>query len=160
MFCLNSLDSLNIINFSNHLDIFNFAFLLIYLIYCTIADIRTKSISCKISITILFISFIIKLVFFNGLDTFFYVSILGIIPGLFLIIISFISKKAIGLGDGVIIFTIGIYYGFWKTISILLLSLFISSIFSLAILLKTKTSKYSFPFAPFILMGFLLSHLL
>lgn len=73
-----------------------------------------------------------------------------------LLIVSIVTKKALGLGDVKLFSCMGFVLGFATTYSILLYSLILCAICSVYLLaVKKKGRKYAMPFGPFILFGFL-----
>ena len=82
-------------------------------------------------------------------------SFCGIFPGLFLILCSYVTRQAIGLGDGMAVFVCGLYLGFWQTFAMLFYALLFcaaTSIFMLA--LKKRTYKSGVPFLPYLFAGY------
>lgn len=83
--------------------------------------------------------------------------LMGMIPGAILYLVSVLSHEKIGKGDALLFLCAGIYLGFWKTISLLWISVLLSGIFgAFLILVKKKSPEYEIPFVPFVLCGFLL----
>ena len=80
----------------------------------------------------------------------------GVWGGL-LIIIALIAKTALGMGDAKMFLVIGLIYGLNNTYSILLVSLFVMAVVSIALLAMKKVERKStIPMAPFVLIGFIL----
>lgn len=80
----------------------------------------------------------------------------GVWGGL-LIIIALIAKTALGMGDAKMFLVIGLIYGLNNTYSILLISLFVMAVVSIALLvMKRAERKSTIPMAPFVLIGFIL----
>ncbi len=79
----------------------------------------------------------------------------GMIPGGFLIGLSWFSKGQVGIGDGIVFVVSGIFLGFFETGVLLFLSLLFAA-FSGGILLVLKRLKRkdSLPFVPFIFAGY------
>ncbi len=79
----------------------------------------------------------------------------------FLAIVSFASKGALGFGDVKLFGIIGLTCGSFCTYSTLLISLIVSALFSvISICLKKMDKKDSFPFGPCIVVGYILAILL
>lgn len=72
-----------------------------------------------------------------------------------LFVASLISKGAVGLGDAKLFAVIGISASAIATFGTLLFSLVASSLCGIFLLIKYHDRKKSFPFAPFILIGYL-----
>jgi leader peptidase (prepilin peptidase)/N-methyltransferase len=80
----------------------------------------------------------------------------GIGPGIIFLVLSKITKGAVGRGDGLLIIVTGMYLGFTKNLILLMLSLLLASCFGIAIFfVKSFQLKIKLPFAPFLLAGFI-----
>lgn len=80
----------------------------------------------------------------------------GLIPGIFLLILSVCTKEAIGMADTLIILMLGAVYGFWDTLLILFFSFAASFIYSSIMMLKKKFHRRSsFAFLPFLTAGYI-----
>lgn len=78
----------------------------------------------------------------------------GFAAGFIFLIISWLSKGGVGMGDVKLMVVIGIYMGLGLTFNILILSVIIGGIAAAAMLLTKKTDrKGTIPFAPFVLIG-------
>ena len=76
---------------------------------------------------------------------------LSILPGLLLLGIGWLSRWQIGSGDGVVILVMGLWLGCRKTFIILLLGMFLCSIFCGALVVFRKAGrKTEVPFVPFL----------
>ena len=73
-----------------------------------------------------------------------------------LLVASLISKQAIGFGDVKLFGVLGLITGFQCTFFTLFIALVISAIVGIVLLIRKKINrKESMPFAPFVLIGFL-----
>lgn len=82
----------------------------------------------------------------------------GLIIGGVLFIIAIIVKTALGMGDVKLFAILGLLYGVMDTYSILLFTIVIMAIVSIALLIAKKvTVKTAVPMAPFVAVGFFLS---
>lgn len=83
--------------------------------------------------------------------------IIGVVPGIIVLLISLATREGIGKGDALIIIITGIFLGMVNNCKVLIYALFSTVIlgFILLILLK-KGRKYKIPFIPFILSGYLI----
>lgn len=80
--------------------------------------------------------------------------ILGLLPGMILLLVAWSSKK-IGYGDGIMILSLGGFLGYHKVIGILMCSLLIMSVGAIILLLFKKVKKEStLPYFPFLFLGF------
>ena len=80
----------------------------------------------------------------------------GATAGLVLLLIHYITKGGLGLGDVKLFGCSGIFLGFESTVSAMLISAVLSGIFSIVLIcLNPDNKKREIPFAPFILAGVL-----
>lgn len=127
------------------------AWIMIFIIICTITDIKDRNIYgglCVLNIIAGIIVHILKRdISGKSLGA-------GIIIGIIFLIISAISKEKIGYGDSLVFLTIGVIAGGEKSLLIIFLSFLLCSVFSVAgIVLKKITFKSSVAFMPFVLLG-------
>ena len=81
-------------------------------------------------------------------------SILGSIPGAFLLIPGKISQEAVGYGDGLAVLLIGISMGFWEALGILFTASVGACFVSLYLILRRKCGrKRQIAFLPFLFLG-------
>lgn len=84
----------------------------------------------------------------------------GVCGGI-LFVIALIVKSALGMGDVKMFFVIGLLYGLSNTYSIMLFSILVMAVVSIALLIAKKvTRKTAVPMAPFVAFGFLINVLL
>lgn len=81
----------------------------------------------------------------------------GCLPGLLLLAAGFLSKEAIGFGDGGMLVSAGMYLTFSENLMLTILSLFLAA-GGAGILLAAKKirRKETLPFLPFLLAGYVL----
>lgn len=89
-------------------------------------------------------------------------SLIGCVVGfVFLLLLSVITRHAMGYGDVKAFALIGMYLGIVPTYSILLYSLLVCAICGIFLMVvKKKGRKYQMAFAPFIMIGYLIVLLL
>lgn len=76
------------------------------------------------------------------------------LPGLFLLVIGFLSKEKVGFGDGILLIMIGLMVGFPFCLGILCIGLISSCLYALFLLVFRRAGKGdSFPFAPFLALA-------
>jgi len=131
----------------------NLTILLIWLVILSIEDIKHKKVS-------LFFILVGGLLLFTFSIVVGELSIRdrmgGIMIGGIIILISYITGGQIGMGDGFILATIGLSYGFLMNLSLLIYGLILSSMVSVILLTFKKAKKKStIPFIPFLLAGYL-----
>ena len=77
--------------------------------------------------------------------------------GLVMLLIGYASRQALGYGDGLLMAAAGTYLGWAGTLVLLLCSLMVAAVTSMALLAaKKKSRKDRIAFAPFVLAGFVL----
>lgn len=82
--------------------------------------------------------------------------LLGVLIGILFLLIAKLTNQ-IGEGDGIILIVLGIYLGVWQLTAVLLMSLFLTAIFSIILLVAFKKNrKYTIPFVPFIFVSYLI----
>lgn len=131
---------------------------LVLLIIFTIQDIINMHINIIVLITGLILTIVLQL----ALDNFSFINLIySCIPGIFMIIISFVRKKDIGMADGLVICLVGISTGIWMTISILLVGFILAAFFCVIGLLIRKIRRDStLPFIPFVFTAYVINLLL
>lgn len=130
--------------------ILKYFLLLIYLTICTYTDIKTKTISLFNSAGFAISIFILGCI--TDTISLKYI-LLQMLPGFFLILLSLIKPNSIGLGDGIIFLIVGLSTSLIMCLNILLITLLLSSIYSILLLLRHYSKKYIIPLAPFILLS-------
>ena len=125
--------------------------LILWLVILSIEDIKHKKVSY---LTIVFgglLLFIFSIVLGELTIT---NRIGGISFGLIIMLISYVTRGQIGMGDGLIIAVIGLSFGLFMNLTLLTYGLFLSSITSILLLSFKKANKKStIPFIPFILIA-------
>ena len=80
----------------------------------------------------------------------------GIIPGAFIIAVSFLSRGEVGAGDGLLLMAVGLLLGIESTISLLFTgALLCASVSAVGLSAKWLRRKDALPFVPFILCAYL-----
>jgi leader peptidase (prepilin peptidase)/N-methyltransferase len=121
-----------------------------FVLICTITDIKTKTIYWEWLGVFCFVGVLYCLYMERTVPAVMY----SVIPGIILVIISVISREAIGKGDGLMVINLGIILGAEKIIGVLMISLIICAVASLIMLVSKKVSKkYEMPFAPFLMLA-------
>lgn len=126
----------------------------IYLTIGSVFDIKTRRIP---NIFIYSFSTLILVITLLSTNLPFNEHLYGLIPGAILLLISKLTKEAIGIGDCLVIALLGFVYGISLHIELLLIVfglLLITSI--MLVVLKKAGRKTSLPMIPFILASFLI----
>ena len=134
----------------------NLTYITIWLMTVSIMDIRSR----KISIWLLLSGGILVLATcgnqFAAGSLALYDILGGMVPGLLLLAIAFVTKKA-GYGDGMVLVLVGMVVGGGKSFVIFGVSLFLISVFSIILLLFRKVRRNStIPYLPFLSAAWLL----
>lgn len=80
---------------------------------------------------------------------------ISMIPGLVFFILAYITKGAIGEGDGLVLIVAGVFSGISCILRVLVSAVFLSSGYALFLsIVRKKSRKYEMPFVPFLLLGF------
>lgn len=79
----------------------------------------------------------------------------GITVGIFIVVLSVLTRGGIGIGDGIIFMICGLLFGLYENSILLFLSLVFSAVASgVLIITKHVGRKYTLPFAPFVFAGY------
>lgn len=79
---------------------------------------------------------------------------LDMVPGLLFILISWTTGEKVGYGDGVMIIIMGLVMHSWTCITAVMSGLFISSMFSIVMIIFRKVKiRDRIPFIPFLAVG-------
>jgi len=143
---------LTFLNYDLTSEFIIFIFLISVLIVVSFIDIKYQIIPNEITFTFIPIGLILSL-FFNHIK--FLDSLLGLlIPAGILLLIAFIYKKGMGIGDVKLIGMIGVFIGWeYALISIFIGALF-GSIYGIYMMVTVNiTRKTRIPFGPFISLG-------
>lgn len=83
-------------------------------------------------------------------------AVLNMVPGAVCLLLSWVSRQALGYGDSLLITVCGIALGAKECIGILITAFFWSGIWAVLLLcLKGSDRNKEFPFMPFLLLGML-----
>lgn len=86
--------------------------------------------------------------------------LLGLLPGLFLLAVSLVTGNQLGRGDALAFLVCGIFLGLYRTILLLMLSLFVTGVLGcFCILLRRVSYRTALPWMPFVFAGFLFMEL-
>ena len=128
--------------------------IVLYLVVLSIIDIRHRKVP-----TIMLYLFIVAMtveavVLGNGI---WLLAMLGGVIGALFLVISKLTKEAIGYGDSLLILGLGISLGFWRVFSLLLIAFFLGAIYSIGLLsIRKAKRKTTFPFIPFISISYVI----
>ena len=81
----------------------------------------------------------------------------GTAVGLAVLILAYVSRQAVGYGDGLVLTASGLYLGLTDNIILLLVSMILCAVTSVILIISgIKKTKDRIPFAPFMLAGYVL----
>jgi leader peptidase (prepilin peptidase) / N-methyltransferase len=137
-------------------NVVKFCFLTGILIAASALDIKKKLISNKLIIFSFSVGILINFIsldFSKVFDAF----LALIITGSVLLILYFVSRGSIGIGDIKLISCMSIFLGLQAIISVFFIAVVLSGLAGLVLLLfKAVRRKGTIPFAPFLLVGFII----
>lgn len=82
--------------------------------------------------------------------------LLGAAVGVALVVVSLLTRGSIGLGDGFLLMTAGVFLGGSSVLELLFISLLYAALVSLGMLaFRRWKRKREIPFVPFLLLGYL-----
>lgn len=126
--------------------------LLILLLYSAYTDIKTK----EIMMVPVYACILMGLLRLATNNSEWLKVIYGLIPGMLMLLFSFVSKGAIGEGDAYLFVAVGMLQGFRMAMDVMIISFLIAAVFSIGSLLLRKIKKSeTIAFAPFVLTGYL-----
>lgn len=131
---------------------------IIFLCICAITDIYERKVYTAFCIAN---GIVIGSIHFFMRDIGFINFALGLFLGICFLVITFLTRGAVGSGDGIVIGIVGMAIGFIETIEVLCWSLLLSVIVAIIGIISKKVNwKSKLPFVPFILTGFLITILI
>lgn len=83
--------------------------------------------------------------------------LISVFPGMALLVLSLLTEKKVGSGDGLILILLGLYEGVERAVPVFCLGLFLQSLLAVGLLIFKKADKQTcIPFLPFLLAARLL----
>lgn len=80
----------------------------------------------------------------------------GVGVGLLLILAAFVTREAIGFGDGLLVCVTGIYLGFWENMNLVLIgTAFCALVMGVGVLFRRVQRTDRFPLVPFLCLAYL-----
>ena len=119
---------------------------LLFLAYLSLQDIKTKFVSAR-AIWISGVAALLYLLLGQSSDT--NEWIVRVIPGVVLLLFSWMTKESIGYGDGAAVIVLGLWCGTFFCVLTLCLGIILSGIYALGCMVTRRTSPL--PFLPFLL---------
>lgn len=132
-----------------------FVILIVYLLVMSICDIKTKRINLCISIVTFAVLFVMNLYLTYKTGRSITEGFSGMLVGVFVILVSYVTRGQVGMGDGVIFLISGLCWGAYENGILLLISLVMTSIIGMSlVIIRRKGRHYRLPFVPFVCVGF------
>lgn len=129
--------------------------LFIYLLTMGIYDLKTKEIQLSISVILTILLSIVEIYYVICGEQKWYISVTGIVLGIFLILLSFATRGQIGTGDGIVFIITGIVLGFYRNMILLFMALIFSALAGGVMFVLGKVGrKDTLPFIPFVFAGY------
>ena len=135
---------------SNYIEVL---VIIVFLLVCSYYDIKERVVYTNICVVFFILAIIVELLL--G-DKGILVILYGILPAIFIFIVSIISNESIGKGDAFIFLIVGIMFGCVDTLIIFVMALLIIVMYSIPLIVfKHNSIKTSLPFSPFVLTSFI-----
>lgn len=127
---------------------------MVFLCVCTYMDLKSKYINIYICLAFGVIGMLYKSCIVKSS----LMSVgLALFPGIFVMIISLLSKESIGKGDAMVVGIMGLYVGGINTILALFYGVILASIIGIiCMIFMKKSGQHRMPFVPFMAIGLLL----
>lgn len=122
----------------------------IYLVYAAVEDVKTKKVRVDVFLIIAVLS--VVLIVLARLEPLHTARLFGLVPGAVLLIISKISRGAVGMGDGMVILWLGYLTGIMRCLSILTITWGLCFLVA-AIIYFVKPGE-KIPLIPFLCVGY------
>lgn len=122
---------------------------LLFLAMLTPEDIREKQVSFKTIMIFGLLALVCRIV--AEREQAMGEMICDLIPGMFLLVLSVVSKESIGLGDGMAVAVLGLWIGGIKAFLTLCIAWTLAGVFAAMHLMRKR--KEPIPFIPFLLLG-------
>lgn len=122
---------------------------LLFLAMLTPEDIREKQVSSKTIMIFGLLALVCRIV--AEREQAMGEMICDLIPGMFLLVLSVVSKESIGLGDGMAVAVLGLWIGGIKAFLTLCIAWTLAGVFAAMHLMQKR--KEPIPFIPFLLLG-------
>lgn len=120
----------------------------------SLEDIRRKKITVKLTLFSGIAGILLHMLFQNQSI---FEMLAGAVPGVFVLVASYLSKSKIGMGDGIVFMLTGLYLGLVENLRLMFVSFFLASLWGLYLLMIKRCEKSKrIPFVPFLFLGYCL----
>jgi|LSQX01.1.fsa_nt_gb prepilin signal peptidase PulO-like enzyme (type II secretory pathway) len=143
-----------------NLEVVRYCILFLFLTATSIKDVKERKIPNSLIIGGIVMGLIVSALSFD------FGRVIGsviafIVSGIVLLLISFITKGELGMGDVKLVAVCSIYAGLFHIIPVVLYSLILTAVTGVVFLIFQKANiKTQIPFAPFLAIGFVINLLL
>lgn len=128
-----------------------YAMAIIFIIICSICDIRKKEVPVLLIGAFGVLSLIVTAII---QETDLFSFLYSLIPGASMLALGLCTRESIGYGDGFVVLVLGILLGFEKCIFAVFAGFLLSTVGGLVLLILQKVSgKSQIPFIPFLAAG-------
>ncbi len=118
-------------------------------------DLRTKEIPTWVSLGLGICSFLYSVC--SQRD--WICMILALLPGAICLLIGYVTRQAVGYGDGILLCALGMLYSLEEVLDICIIASLIAGIVGLVLLVVfKKKGSYQIPFVPFLFLGWMLQY--
>lgn len=139
------------------MDLARIAIVMLLLFICMITDLKEGKINvilCLVGGMLGITLDILEII--GGKEAMDYV--VSIIPGIMFILMSRVTAGAVGLGDGIVLITVGLFIDVGHIICLLTVALLLSALIALIIMVFFhRNGKTEIPFIPFLFVGMVCS---
>ena len=125
----------------------------IFLTACTVFDLKTR----RLPVWLMIMGSVTAVIFrISHWEDGALLWLGGMLTGMFFIAVSWRTGEQVGYGDSWMILILGLYLGLWDVLWLLSIAFTCSGIVAVILLIKGKWSKkVSFPFIPFLMLGYM-----
>ena len=140
-----------------------YLFVGVLFLYCGVQDIRRKEIG-KIGLLV-GLGVVLSLLLLDGIakqnlfaaDALLWKNLWGILPGICVCVLSYVTRGGIGKGDGYLLCVSGLALGVEANLAVLFYGLLAAGLFSGVLLVLRKVKRETkLPFVPFLCGGYLI----
>jgi leader peptidase (prepilin peptidase)/N-methyltransferase len=118
-----------------------------------VIDMKERKIPCVVLCISFLIALLSTVIVKHGITT---EQLCGMTIGFLFILISFVTRGQLGLGDGITLVITGVVIGFWDNLLMVLYALFTAGITAIILIIfKRSNRKKRIPFLPFLLLGYI-----
>ncbi len=117
----------------------------------SLQDLKSKSVNWIPIAALAILNLVLGLYVGRGMTGF----LTGLLPGLFALLVSLVTQGKMGVGDGITLIALGLFYTWEKLLVIWLVALVLCSVIGTVLIInKRATIKTALPFIPFLTLSF------